>query len=118
MSKKQPKTLSWDAFQSLGNPENAPEIKDEMTPKAKFDLNSVVRIFLDRKRKGSGTTIIRGIKGGAADTFKELGKSLKVKCGVGGSVKNGEILIQGDHRDKMIAELVGMGFKNVKKSGG
>ena len=84
------------------------------TPEPKFQK---LYVSLDKKqRAGKEVTLIEGFVGREID-LKDLGKILKNKCGVGGTVKEGEIVIQGNFREKIIELLQKEGFQ-VKRKGG
>lgn len=79
--------------------------------------DGLVRVGRQTKgRKGKGVTVITGIPLPPAE-LKELGSGLKKLCGSGGTVRDGVIEIQGDHRDRLVEELARRGW-TVKRSGG
>ena len=91
-----------------------PEEESEDLPADQQQL----RIWLDRKQRGGKeATLIKGFVG-SDDTLKDLAKMLKTKLGVGGAAKDGEIIIQGDHRDKVMDMLIKAGYSKTKKAGG
>ncbi len=76
-----------------------------------------LRVKLETKhRAGKMVTLVDGFVGTAEDAEK-LGKQLKNVCGTGGSVKDGEIIVQGDQRDKVVQYLLKNGYSKTKKSG-
>ena len=82
------------------------EPEAETLPPARQQL----RVWLDRRqRAGKVVTLVRGFVGSEAD-LGELARLLKTRCGVGGAAKQGEIIIQGDHRDRVVAILRAAGF--------
>ena len=90
-----------------------PEEADTLPPQ-----QQKLRVSLDRKqRAGKAVTLITGFVGKEAD-LAELGRLLKSRCGVGGSAKDGEILVQGDQRDKIVQWLLEKGYSQTKRSGG
>lgn len=79
-------------------------------PPAQQDL----RVWLDRKQRGGKVvTLVRGFVGSDAD-LHELARLLKTRCGVGGAAKDGEIIIQGDHRDRVVEILAKGGYRCKK----
>ncbi|MBR1513285.1 MAG: translation initiation factor [Bacteroidales bacterium] len=98
------------------NPDYAFDYGEEETVTLKPDKQSL-RVMLDKKQRGGKkVTLITGFQGSDYD-LAVLGKELKTACGVGGSVKDGEILLQGDFREKVLDLLLQKGYSKTKISG-
>ena len=87
-------------------------VSQEKVKPVKKRQTEPLRVELD-KRNGKPATLVTEFQG-KDDELKELAKTLKIKCGAGGSSRDGEILVQGDFRTKIVDILLEMGFK-VKK---
>lgn len=113
----------WNDLQSLGgvvfstDPNYQPEeTQDEATSIS--PQQQKLRIWLETKhRGGKAASIVAGFVGNKED-LEAIGKQLKNYCGTGGAVKDAEIIIQGDHRDKILQWLIKNGFTQSKKAGG
>lgn len=91
--------------------DNGEQEEEQTLPKNRQKL----RVWRDTHgRAGKTATVVRGFIGNSAD-LEELGKSLKRKIGVGGSVKDGEIIIQGENRDRVLQILLDEGYTLSKK---
>ena len=90
--------------------ETEEEQEEETLPKERQRL----RVAIEKKNRGGKTvTVVKGFVGTETD-LKDLGKLLKTKCGVGGAVKEGEILIQGEWRDRLVSLLRQEGYSDTK----
>lgn len=99
------------------NPNFSYDFEEEESEETLSPNKQNLKVMLDRKmRKGKVVTLITGFIGEEED-LKDLGKQLKSKCGTGGSAKDGEIIIQGDFKVKVIDMLLKMGYK-AKGAGG
>lgn len=93
------------------DPDPKPEPAPEAAPAYPSARQQTARIARDRKRRaGKTVTVISGLQHDP-DTLAALLKTLKQQCGAGGALKDGELEIQGDHRERVAAVLAGMGYK-------
>ena len=96
------------------NPDFSNDTRETEEPETQAPEKQPLKIQLDkRNRNGKSVTLITGFSGKEED-LKELGKTLKTKCGVGGSSKDGEILIQGDFRAKVLEILKKEGYTKAR----
>lgn len=116
MSKKQQRFSSLSDIVYSTNPDSLPKEEPESIitlPPAQQNL----RVWIEKNHRGGKiATIIKEFKGQIKD-LEELGRWLKTSCGTGGSVKDGEIIIQGHHADKIVKLLIDKGYK-AKRAGG
>ena len=111
-NKKQRKNIVYST-----NPDYTYDFNDDVEQETLPISDQKLYVSIDRKnRGGKEVTLVEGFVGSDSD-LKELGKLLKSKCGVGGTVKNEIINIQGNHRDKVMDLLSNMGYL-VKRKGG
>lgn len=116
-NKKSKKFNSFEGIVFSTNPDHEYQDTEDEIAETPIAKHQDLRVQLDKKQRGGkAVTLITGFIG-STDKLIELGKMIKKKCGVGGSVKDGEILIQGDFREKVIDLLQKDGFK-VKRIGG
>jgi len=113
MSKK---LNSLEALSNIQFKNLAPDPEPFSNPVLEFKAEELEAHFSKKGRAGKTVTIIRGYQG-SADGLKVLAKKLKQAVGVGGSVKNSEIIIQGNYREQLITILKEMGHR-VKRIGG
>lgn len=93
------------------NPDFNFTVEKEEQPETPAPEKQKLLVSIDRRnRGGKQVTLVSGFVGSDED-LSELGRTLKVKCGVGGSAKDGEITIQGDFRDKVTEILCRMGYR-------
>ena len=93
------------------NPDFAYQEEEDQEPETLDPSKQNLIVSIDRKgRGGKQVTLVTGFVG-KADDLAEVGRALKVKCGVGGSAKDGEITIQGDFRDRVVTLLKEMGYR-------
>jgi translation initiation factor 1 len=115
MSKKNKK---WVNVVYSTNPDFQYEQEQEEQSETLDKNQQKLYVSIDRKqRAGKEVTLIEGFVG-VEDDLNELGKLIKTKCGVGGTVKDNEILIQGNFKDKIFDLLIKEGYTQTKKKGG
>lgn len=111
MSKKRPNSNGIVYSTDPGfRPEEEPVPQESIAPR-----QQKLKVRIDtRQRAGKAVTLVEGFIGPAAE-LDDLGRQLKTHCGTGGSVKDGEIIIQGDQRDKITQWLLNNGYASTRR---
>lgn len=92
------------------NPDFKPAMEEEEAVVTPLPARQKLQVYIDRRnRGGKQVTLVKGFVGNT-DDLSALAKTLKNRCGTGGSAKDGEILIQGDYRDRVVSLLSEMGY--------
>lgn len=109
MSKKQPVGVVYST-----NPDYTYQYDDEPQAETLAPERQKLRVSIERHHRGGKVvTLVKGFVG-TDDDLQSLGKRLKTRCGTGGSAKEGEIVIQGEMKEKVVALLQGMGYANTR----
>lgn len=112
MSKKKGNSSSGIVYSTDPSYRTEEEAPAEVTPLPK---QQKLKVRLDTKRRaGKAVTLVEGFVGTKED-MEDLGRQLKTHCGTGGSAKDGEIIVQGDQRDKITQWLLGKGYSSTKR---
>lgn len=116
MSKNKRAESGFGGFVFSTNPDF--QIQQDETPaETPPPSKQVLRIWLEKLKGNKEATVVKGFAGND-DDLESLAKQLKNKCATGGNAKNGNIILQGDHREKVLKFLLEAGYKNSKKAGG
>ncbi|MFM7155068.1 MAG: translation initiation factor [Bacteroidota bacterium] len=108
--------INLSGFVFSTDPDYKPAEEEKKTSAVPLQKQAL-RIWLERGRGGKESTVIKGFEG-SDEALSELARVIKNKCAAGGSAKDGIIIVQGDHRDKVLKLLTDAGYTNVKKAGG
>jgi translation initiation factor 1 len=109
MSKRSKKDRTGIVYST--NPDFEYEYRDEIEEETLPPDEQQLRVYIEKKgRKGKPVCIVTGFVG-TADDLSDLARTLKTKCGVGGSAKDGEIILQGTMKNKVVGTLVNLGYK-------
>jgi translation initiation factor 1 len=117
MIKNNKKNNSSGGFVFSTNPDFKPQAEEADETTGIPAEQQALRIWLERLKGNKEATVVKGFVG-SDDELADLAKLLKNKCASGGNAKDGIIILQGDHREKVLKTLLDLGFSKTKKAGG